>query len=141
MRFLVVLLIASLLVDKAEIKCGGMYGRLYCNTLSIKAHASDCFNNTAYSSEFYGPISPEASQTQAFTFLVRDQRLGINVGSAQGPIDLGKYLMHSLIGEVIFGGETMRFWDLCDPWLEPLPQEQRTMSVVRGVNPPVLQIF
>ncbi|KAL4356658.1 hypothetical protein AHAS_Ahas09G0108700 [Arachis hypogaea] len=44
--------------------------------------------------------------------------------------------MHSLIGEVIFGGETMRFWDLCDPWLEPLPQEQRTMSVVRGVNPP-----
>ncbi|RYQ79530.1 hypothetical protein Ahy_Scaffold5g107748 [Arachis hypogaea] len=23
-------------------------------------------------------------------------------------------------GEVIFGGETMRFWDLRAPWLEPL---------------------
>lgn len=28
---------------------------------------------------------PEASQSQAFTFLVRDQRLGANVASAQGP--------------------------------------------------------
>jgi hypothetical protein len=28
---------------------------------------------------------PEASQAQAFTFLVRDQRLGANVASAQGP--------------------------------------------------------
>ncbi|PHT76213.1 hypothetical protein T459_19735 [Capsicum annuum] len=28
--------------------------------------------------------------------------------------------MHSPIGEVIFGGETMRFWDLRAPWLEPL---------------------
>ena len=42
-------------------------------------------------------------------FLVRDQRLGANVGSAQGPTDLGKYLMCSPIGEVIFGEETMRF--------------------------------
>ncbi|KAH0851895.1 LOW QUALITY PROTEIN: hypothetical protein HID58_094398, partial [Brassica napus] len=35
---------------------------------------------------------PEASQAQAFTFLVRDQRLGANVGSAQGPTtyNLGK---------------------------------------------------
>ncbi|CAH1431649.1 unnamed protein product [Lactuca virosa] len=38
------------------------------------------FNNTAYPSEFYGPTGPEASQAQAFTFLVRDQRLGANVG-------------------------------------------------------------
>jgi photosystem II CP43 chlorophyll apoprotein len=30
-------------------------------------------------------ILPEASQSQAFTFLVRDQRLGANVASAQGP--------------------------------------------------------
>ncbi|XLT62473.1 hypothetical protein HN873_018997 [Arachis hypogaea] len=30
----------------------------------------------------------EASQAQAFTFLVRDQRLGANVGSAQGPTGL-----------------------------------------------------
>ena len=34
---------------------------------------------------------PEASQAQVFTFLVRDQRLGANVGSAQGPTCLGKY--------------------------------------------------
>ncbi|MCD7462141.1 hypothetical protein HAX54_047853 [Datura stramonium] len=46
------------------------------------------FNNTAYPSEFYGPTGPEASQAQAFTFLVRDQRLGANVGSAQGPTGL-----------------------------------------------------
>ncbi|KAL9993430.1 putative photosystem antenna protein [Helianthus debilis subsp. tardiflorus] len=78
------------------------------------------FNNTAYPSEFYGPTGPEASQAQAFTFLVRDQRLGANVGSVQGPTGLGKYLMRSSTGEVIFGGETMRFWDLRAPWLEPL---------------------
>ncbi|THU43596.1 hypothetical protein C4D60_Mb00t12990 [Musa balbisiana] len=70
--------------------------------------------------EFYGPTGPEASQAQAFTFLVRDQRLGANVGSAQGPTGLGKYLMRSPTGEIIFGGETMRFWDLRAPWLEPL---------------------
>ncbi|PVH47815.1 hypothetical protein PAHAL_4G159600 [Panicum hallii] len=69
---------------------------------------------------FYGPTGPEASQAQAFTFLVRDQRLGANVGSAQRPTGLGKYLMRSPTGEVIFGGETMRFWDLRAPWLEPL---------------------
>ncbi|CAN4101499.1 unnamed protein product [Withania somnifera] len=74
----------------------------------------------AYPSEFYGPTGPEASQAQAFTFLGRDQRLGVNVGSAQGPTGLGKYLMPSPIGEVIFGGETMRFWDPYAPWLEPL---------------------
>ncbi|KAI5444295.1 hypothetical protein KIW84_012794 [Lathyrus oleraceus] len=78
------------------------------------------FNNAAYPSEFYGPTGPEASQAQAFTFLVRDQCLGANVGSAQGPTVLGKYLMRSPTGEVIFGGETMRFWDLRAPWLEPL---------------------
>nr|GEV85642.1 photosystem II D2, plastidic [Tanacetum cinerariifolium] len=78
------------------------------------------FNNTAYPSEFYEPNGPEASRAQAFTFLVRDQRLGANVGSAQGYTGLGKYLMRSPTGEVIFGGETMRFWDLRAPWLEPL---------------------
>ncbi len=67
------------------------------------------FNNTAHPSEFYGPIGPEASQAQAFTFLVRDQCLGANVGSAQGPTGLGKYLMHSPTGEIIFGGETKRY--------------------------------
>ncbi|KAL5102125.1 hypothetical protein RYX36_006452 [Vicia faba] len=54
-------------------------------------HRACCFvwfNNTAYPSEFYGPTGPKASQAQAFTFLVRDQRLGANVGSAQGPTGL-----------------------------------------------------
>jgi len=75
------------------------------------------FNNTVYPSEFYGPTGP-ASQAQALTFLIRDQRLGANVGSAQGPTGLGKYL-RSPTGEIIFGGETMR-WDVRAPWLEPL---------------------
>jgi photosystem II CP43 chlorophyll apoprotein len=78
------------------------------------------FNNTAYPSEFYGPTAAEASQAQALTFLARDQRLGANVASAQGPTGLGKYLMRSPSGEIIFGGETMRFWDMRAPWLEPL---------------------
>jgi len=78
------------------------------------------YNNTAYPSELYGPTGPEASQSQTFTFLVRDQRLGANVSSAQGPTGLGKYLMRSPSGEIIFGGETMRFWDLRAPWVEPL---------------------
>jgi photosystem II CP43 chlorophyll apoprotein len=78
------------------------------------------YNNTVYPSEFYGPTGPEASQAQALTFLIRDQRLGANVGSAQGPTGLGKYLMRSPSGEIIFGGETMRFWDFRGPWLEPL---------------------
>ena len=57
----------------------------------------DPTNNTAYPSEFFGPTGPEASQAQAFTFLVRDQRLGANVASAQGPTGLGKYLMVRLV--------------------------------------------
>jgi photosystem II CP43 chlorophyll apoprotein len=50
------------------------------------------YNNTAYPSELYGPTGPEASQSQTFTFLVRDQRLGANVSSAQGPTGLGLFL-------------------------------------------------
>merc|ERR1711957_1097525 len=46
--------------------------------------------------------------------------LGANVSSAQGPTGLGKYFMRSPSGEIIFGGETMRFWDLRAPWVEPL---------------------
>ncbi|KAM3102202.1 photosystem II reaction center protein CP43 [Phormidesmis sp. 146-12] len=78
------------------------------------------FNNTAYPSEFYGPTAPEASNAQALVFLARDQGLGANIASAQGPTGLGKYLMRSPTGEVIFGGESMRFWDMRAPWLEPL---------------------
>ncbi|KAF9611280.1 hypothetical protein IFM89_028704 [Coptis chinensis] len=56
----------------------------------------DLFSSRPYNAiAFSGPIAvlfrptrPEASQAQAFTFLVRDQCLGANVGSAQGPTGL-----------------------------------------------------
>ncbi len=108
---------------RAFVWSGEAYLSYSLAALSLFGFIACCFvwfNNTAYPSEFYGPTGPEASQAQAFTFLVRDQRLGANVGSAQGPTGLGKYLMRSPTGEVIFGGETMRFWDLRAPWLEPL---------------------
>lgn len=78
------------------------------------------YNNTAYPSEFYGPTGPEASQSQSFTFLVRDQKLGIKIASSQGPTSLGKYLMRSPSGDIIFGGETMRFWSMQGGWIESL---------------------
>ena len=78
------------------------------------------YNNTAYPSEFYGPTGPEASQSQTLTFLVRESSLGIPVASSQGPTALGKYLMRSPTGEIIFGGETMRFWSMQASWVEPL---------------------
>jgi len=67
-----------------------------------------------------GLHTPEASQAQSFTFLVRDQKLGIKISSSQGPTALGKYLMRSPTGEIIFGGETMRFWSMQASWVEPL---------------------
>ena len=82
------------------------------------------YNNTAYPSEFFGPTGPEASGAQSFTFLVRDQKLGIRVRSAVGPTALGKYLMRSPSGEIIFGGETMRFWSHASPWLEALRESK-----------------
>ncbi|ESQ45954.1 hypothetical protein EUTSA_v10011056mg, partial [Eutrema salsugineum] len=108
---------------RALVWSGEAYLSYSLAALSVCGFIACCFvwfNNTAYPCEFYGPTGPEASQAQAFTFLVRDQRLGANVGSAQGPTGLGKYLMRSPTGEVIFGGETMHFWDLRAPWLEPL---------------------
>jgi len=81
---------------------------------------SDCYQ-TIYKYIISGTSSgPKASQAQAFTFLVRDQHLGANVGYAQEPTSLGKYLMRSPTDEVIFDRETMRFWDLRATWLEPL---------------------
>jgi photosystem II CP43 chlorophyll apoprotein len=77
------------------------------------------YNNTAYPSEFFGPTGPEASQAQSFTFLVRDQRAGAEISGSMGPTSLGKYLMRSPSGEIIFGGETMRFWTMCGAWAEP----------------------
>ncbi|CAN6476645.1 unnamed protein product [Victoria cruziana] len=102
---------------------GEAYLSYSLGALSIFDFTTCCFvwfNNTTYLSEFYGPTGPEAFQAQTFTLLVRDQRLGANVRSAQGPTSLGKYLMRSLTEKIIFGGKTMRFWDLCAPWLEPL---------------------
>merc|ERR1719277_598316 len=78
------------------------------------------YNNTAYPSEFYGPTGPEASQAQGFTFLIRDQKLGVKISSSQGPTALPKYLMRSPSGEIIFGGETMRFWSMSSGWVDPL---------------------
>jgi len=108
---------------RAFIWSGEAYLSYSLGALSMMGFIAACFvwfNNTVYPSEFYGPTGPEASQAQALTFLIRDQRLGANVGSAQGPTGLGKYLMRSPTGEIIFGGETMRFWDFQGPWLEPL---------------------
>ena len=108
---------------RAFVWSGEAYLSYSLAAVSLMAFISTCFswfNNTAYPSEFYGPTGPEASQAQAFTFLVRDQRLGTNVASAQGPTGLGKYLMRSPTGEIVLGGETMRFWDLRAPWIEPL---------------------
>ena len=33
---------------------------------------------------------------------------------------MGKYLMRSPTGEIIFGGESMRFWSIEAPWLQAL---------------------
>ncbi|KAL5646561.1 hypothetical protein ACJX0J_000240 [Zea mays] len=88
---------------RAFVWSGEAYLSYSLGALSVFGFIACCFvwfNNTAYPSEFYGPTGPEASQAQAFTFLVRDQRLGANVGSAQGPTGLGKYLMRSPTGEI-----------------------------------------
>jgi len=108
-------------VRRALVWSGEAYLSYSLCALSIFGFIACCFvwfNNTAYPSELYEPTRPEASQ--ALTFIVRDQRLGANVGGAQGPTGLGKYLMCSPTREVLFGGETMCFWDLRAPWLEPL---------------------
>ncbi|KAH0452844.1 hypothetical protein IEQ34_017168 [Dendrobium chrysotoxum] len=76
---------------RAFVWSGEAYLSYSLGALSVFGFIACCFvwfNNTAYPSEFYGPTGPEASQAQAFTFLVRDQRLGANVGSAQGPTGL-----------------------------------------------------
>lgn len=110
-------------VRRAFIWSGEAYLSYSLGALSLMgfiASAMVWFNNTVYPSEFFGPTNAESSQAQSFVFLVRDQKLGANVASAQGPTGLGKYLMRSPTGEIIFGGETMRFWDFRGPWVEPL---------------------
>nr|KJB48675.1 hypothetical protein B456_008G081300 [Gossypium raimondii] len=67
---------------RALVWSGEAYLSYSLGALSVFGFIACCFvwfNNTAYLSEFYGPTGPEASQAQAFTFLVRDQRLGANV--------------------------------------------------------------
>jgi photosystem II CP43 chlorophyll apoprotein len=93
------------------------------SALSLAGFAAAAFawyNTTAYPSECLGPTAAEASQAQAFTFLARDQRRGAGVEASRGPAGLGRYLMRSPAGEVIFGGETMRFWAMQAAWAEPL---------------------
>ena len=108
---------------RALIWSGEAYLSYSLGAVSLMAFIASCFvwfNNTAYPSEFYGPTNAESSQSQSFVFLIRDQKLGANIATSQGPTGLGKYLMRSPTGEIIFGGETMRFWDFRGPWLEPL---------------------
>jgi photosystem II CP43 chlorophyll apoprotein len=78
------------------------------------------FNNTVYPSEFFGPTEMEASHSQNFVFMARDVKLGTDIAEAQGPTGLGKYLMRSPSGAVIYGGETMRFWSIKTPLDEML---------------------
>ncbi len=108
---------------RASVWSGEAYLSYSLGALSFMAFIATCFvwfNNTVYPSEFFGPTGPEASQAQAMTFIIRDQKLGANIGTSQGPTGLGKYLMRSPSGEIIFGGETMRFWDVRAPWIEPM---------------------
>ena len=108
---------------RAFIWSGEAYLSYSLGALSLMGFIASCmvwFNTTVYPSEFFGPTNAEASQAQSFVFLTRDQKLGANIASTQGPTGLGKYLMRSPSGEIIFGGETMRFWDFRGPWLEPL---------------------
>ena len=108
---------------RASVWSGEAYLSYSLGALSLMAFIATCFvwfNNTVYPSEFFGPTGPEASQAQAMTFIIRDQKLGANIGTSQGPTGLGKYLMRSPSGEIIFGGETMRFWDVRAPWIEPM---------------------
>jgi photosystem II CP43 chlorophyll apoprotein len=54
--------------------------------------------------------------------MARDINLGTDIASAQGPTGLGKYLMRSPSGQVIYGGETMRFWSIKTPLDEMLKE-------------------
>jgi len=108
--------------ERALIWSGEAYLSYSLGALSLMgfiAAAYVWFNNTVYPSEFYGPTNSEAAQGQDFTFMQRDLRLGVDIGSAQGPTGLGKYLMRSPSGTIIFGGESMRFWATKSPHLEP----------------------
>ena len=57
---------------------------------------------------------------QAFSFLVRDRRLQANVGSAQEPVSLSKYLIRSPNKKKSFLGKLDVFGTIVAPWLEHL---------------------
>jgi photosystem II CP43 chlorophyll apoprotein len=104
--------------------------------LSVMGFIAACFswyNNTAYPSELYGPTGPEASQAQTFTFLIRDQKLGVSITGAQGPTALGKYLMRAPSGEIILGGETMRFWSHQGGWIEGM-RNSKGLDIAKITN-------
>jgi len=85
---------------RAFVWSGEAYLSYSLAALSLMGYAASTYawyNNTAYPSEFYAPTASAHAQTYLGTFLVR-----------------------AYSGEVIFGGETMRFWDLRAPWVEPL---------------------
>jgi photosystem II CP43 chlorophyll apoprotein len=104
--------------------------------VSVMGFIAACYswyNNTAYPSEFFGPTGPEASQAQSFTFLIRDQKLGVSISGAQGPTALGKYLMRAPSGEIILGGETMRFWSHQGGWIEGM-RNSKGLDIAKITN-------
>ena len=88
--------------------------------MSFIASAYIWFNNTAYPSEFYGPTTPKPPRPRASPSWCATSAWAPTSVPPWAPPASGKYLMRSPTGEIIFGGETMRFWDFRGPWLEPL---------------------
>ncbi|KAH0854421.1 LOW QUALITY PROTEIN: hypothetical protein HID58_069164 [Brassica napus] len=87
---------------RALVWSGEAYLSYSLAALSVCGFIACCFvwfNNTAY--PILRTYRARSFSSSSITFLVRDQRLGANVGSAQGPTGLGKYLMRSPTGEVI----------------------------------------
>ncbi|CAN6446961.1 unnamed protein product [Victoria cruziana] len=124
---------------RAFVWSGEAYLPYSLGALSIFSFTACCFvwfNNTAYPTDFYGPTGPKASQAQAFTFLVRDQCLGANVGSAQGPIGLGKYLMCSPTEEIMGpnGLDLSRLKKDIQPWQERRSMEYMTHAPLGSSN-------
>ncbi|PUZ60530.1 hypothetical protein GQ55_4G138100 [Panicum hallii var. hallii] len=112
---------------RAFVWSGEAYLSYSLGALSIFGFVACCFvwfNNTAYPSEFYGPTGPEASQVQTFTFLVRDQRLGANVGSVQRPTGLGALTVLDL----------SRLKKDIQPWQERRSAEYMTHAPLGSLN-------
>ena len=88
--------------------------------LTPSAHSS---HSSAHSSHHLHTASQAHSSHHLHTahdHLHTAHTLGIKITSSEGPTALGKYLMRSPTGEIIFGGESMRFWSMQAHWLEAL---------------------